>query len=480
VEWGTNESVNWTIECLVEEKDRWFLDEVIQRINTHRTSSQEKAKKYIDLLAELDEPAGLPVLIACSEDPSERIRHAALRGVSRYDDEKATDCLLRLATYPSVNTRRQALELLTARQDSRVFRFFQEILQQSRLEAVPYAINALKESGDERFAPYIKPYLEQTDFYVKTNALRALLRLKDPVALMELEESLQHAGTIIRENAVRSLYFTDHLPPLEILKKVALDPEDKIRTLFVTYLADYTQRFEGDDLLRIQELLEIMKEDIRGEIRLKACEGLYLSGKEEVAAPFIKKITKAYGGELQETVYFLTKSIKAIKTGPLLVERFRNDDVLTAKDRMTLLDGLASLEYADAAGLFFEVIQGGWNSKKEELTPLPLDRFAAFQVHHLGGDIILHWLAALKKDDSDDMVYLFLNGARNLGDVRAADQLIKVSLDETRPLWLRKEAILSFAFLKDLELGDDLLLLAVKVKNQDLARCATKVYWNFY
>jgi len=69
---------------------------------------------------------------------------------------------------------------------------------------------------------------------------------------------------------------------------------------------------------------------------------------------------------------------------------------------------------------------------------------------------------------------------RNLGDPGAADKLFEVASDEDRPLRLRREAILSFAHLRDTGIGERLYLFSEKEKNRDLSRCASDIFWNFF
>jgi hypothetical protein len=80
----------------------------------------------------------------------------------------------------------------------------------------------------------------------------------------------------------------------------------------------------------------------------------------------------------------------------------------------------------------------------------------------------------------DETVYLFINGARNLEDPGAADALIAIASDGKIDRGLRREALLSFPFLKDPSLGEKLLHYAAEEKDRALAECAERVFWNFF
>ena len=159
IEWGRPESVNWTIECLVKEADHSLFDEVVRRIDSHRDSDKIKAKKYIDLLSELKEPAAEDFLILYSRDPSEMIRRAALNGLGRFHDEKALSCLLEHAASSWEKTRKISLELLVDRKDPKVLDFFRKALAESDEATIPFAIKALAAQGDENDRSLVRPFM---------------------------------------------------------------------------------------------------------------------------------------------------------------------------------------------------------------------------------------------------------------------------------------------------------------------------------
>lgn len=480
IKWGTNESVNWTIDCLVSESSRPFLAEVERRINLFRAREPSRAKRYIDLMAELDEPAAIPTFVKCANDASQMVRHAAFKALSRFDDERALDCLIEHTGSQDWNTKSLCLGLLAERSDSKVMKFFEDAIKNRDPEILSFAMRALADHGGEEYIGLIRPYVHSEDFATRTIAIQSLLKLNDPEANEWLYANLRHSGPVIRTNGVKSLVYAKTVPPMELMERLAQDEDDVIRMLFASVLTQMLDNFQGEELKRIENAFHIMSKDQRPEIRLKALEGLYESGNEDVADPYLRRLRKAYGGELEEALYFLTRSLHVQQAGPLIAERFKTDSRLSAEDRLILLEGLSELAYPEGIGIFFEVILGGWNAKESFKPPLTLDRRAAFLVHHFEGDILSHWFDALERDDSDDMVYLFLNGARNLEDGRAADRLLELASQTHRPFWLRREAVRSLAFLKDKELGEKLLIYSAREKNSELSKLAYQVFWNYF
>jgi len=131
--WGTNESVNWTIECLKEEKKKSFVLVDITRIRMAKSSNFPRAKRYIDLLAELDDPNTLPFLIECTNDTSKMVRHAALKGVSRFEEEKAAVCILQhLSTSPYPETKNLCMSLASNIMNPLVLDFFIKVLEEGK------------------------------------------------------------------------------------------------------------------------------------------------------------------------------------------------------------------------------------------------------------------------------------------------------------------------------------------------------------
>ncbi|MHC4943360.1 MAG: HEAT repeat domain-containing protein, partial [Planctomycetota bacterium] len=481
LQWGTSASKNWSIECLKRETDRSFVPEVIRRINRLKSFAHTKAKLYVDLLAELGDPAGLPVLIECTDDANVMVRHAALKGVSRFEGDEALACLMKHTDSFHEGTRRLCLDLLQVRDEEKVLAFFQEALASGDEEVLSYAMKALALTEKTQYAADIRPYLDHEDFMLRTTATQALLRLKDAAALERLSQDLLYKGPVIKKAAINNLFYAKALPPLEVLEKLARDDDVEVRAHFVAVVVSLLENFKGEARQPLQEILDLMSEDPRPEIRSKAVEGLYRTGRADVALPFLRRLQSDYGSALQEAVLFTTESLTLTReAAPLLIERFRNDPDLTPVDRLTLLNGLSQLGSPDGLDLYFEVILGGWEARTLVIAPFSLDGHAAFKVHDLGGDVLDRWLAALEQDDSDHMLYLFINSARNLEDGRAADKLLEVASQEGRPLWLRTEAIVSCSFLNDIGIGPRLLEFANIERNPSLAAKAHKVFWNFF
>ncbi len=76
-------------------------------------------------------------------------------------------------------------------------------------------------------------------------------------AATKLEASLTHPGIVIRKGAVQNLYYVRCLPPMKTLLSLAKDPEESVRILFASVLSALVGRFEGEDLLDLQELLGV-------------------------------------------------------------------------------------------------------------------------------------------------------------------------------------------------------------------------------
>ena len=480
IAWGTTASVNRTIECLAMEPKKPFIPEVVRRIQRDRASNPSRAKRYIDLLAELDDPATLPILIGCVSDVSGMVRMAALKGVSRFDERLATECLLEHARSPFPRTRDLCRDLLVERNDPEVLAFFKEMLQTREASALPFAMKALGAFGGPECRPLIRPFLDHADYTIRTVALQSLLRLGDDLAATKLEASLTHPGIVIRKGAVQNLYYARCLPPMKILLSLAKDPEESVRILFVSVLGALVGRFEGGGLLDLPELPGVLREHQRPEIRQKAVEGLYRSGREEVILPYLRKVEEAFGAEFDVAVSLLTTLLKSEESGPLLIERFRGDPDLTYKERVTILSGLSDLAFEEAAGLFFEVIRGEWACEIPASSAFPLDRVATFKIHNLGDDLIPLWLEVLENDSTEYMRYLFINSARNMEDARAAGKLLEIASNRAVSHDLRKEAVLTFAFLRNLSLGPLLLQYAGRETDPELSGLAQRVFWNFF
>lgn len=481
IEWGTSQSVNWSIECLENEPDRSFVPEVIRRIQESRIARPTKAKQYIDLLAELSVPEGLSVLIECASDPSSMVHAAAIKGVARYDDKEATECLLEHARAPRPGTKALVGDLLAHRTAPEVIAFFEEALKKGDAELLPFAMKAVGESGREGAAALLRPYLDDPNFYFRTQALRQLLALGDEEANLQLFEDLRHPGPVLRKAAIQALFYVRRLPPGELLESLAGDEDDEIRLHYAHVLVSLMDRFQGEDRERLTEVLDRLSRDRRLEVRIKAFEGLYLAGRREVADPYLRKLGTAIGGELKEAVTFLGQLDDLEGTlGARLKDRYENDDALTATDRLALLDALSVLEYSGAIDPFFDTIQGKWHAREVELSGFSLAAHAAFKVHHLEGDVMIRWLEALNEDASETMAYLFINGARSLEDPRAADALIVLAKEVSQPRWVRREALRSFPFLRDLSQGRKLLDYADQEPDPELGRLAMDLFWNFF
>ncbi|MBU0753911.1 MAG: hypothetical protein KJ645_02145 [Planctomycetes bacterium] len=481
IQWGTSASVTWTIECLKNEKSRDFLQDVYRRIDELKIISPTKSKLYIDLLSELGDPQTLPRMITYTEDGRELIRHSALKGLGHFPEQAATDCLLKHAESTLESTRLLCLDLLKDRHSPEVMRFFKEKLIGGEKNIIPFAMLNLAALDGKSSASLIRPFLQQDDPILSGYALKALLKLGDPLGLEQLSKDLSHEVPMIRAAGVQNLYLVKALPPYKVMEERVYDDDPEIRMQFVGALVAILPRFSGEELTIIQKLLLLLKEDMRPEIRLKALEGLYKSGMEEVANPYVRSLEVAYGSALREAIAFTTELIRMPDSpGALLVNRFRNDPDLAPSDRLNLLEGVAQLAYEEGASLFFEVILGGWGARNLQVGPFTLDRHAAFKVHLLGAGVLDLWFQALKQDYSVNMVYLFINSARNLGNVGAAPRLFDLAADDSLPVWLRKEAILSFAFLKEPALGPGLWAYAAKEKDPQLTALAYKLFWNFF
>ena len=109
-----------------------------------------------------------------------------------------------------------------------------------------------------------------------------------------------------------------------------------------------------------------------------------------------------------------------------------------------------------------------------------VSNFPTFILANAEGEVMDRWLEAKDEDRSDYMAYLFMNGARSLGNSRAAKPLLAYALDASRPRWVRKQALLSFPFLRDLDLGCKLLEFADREPDPELERLALDLFWNFF
>ena len=482
IKWAPPRSYRRTVDLLMSDPDRLFLDEVIHRINLSRSSEQQViAKKYIDLLAELNEPDALPVLIECSKDSSSMVHNAALKSLSRYEGQDVIDCLIEHASSTDPSVRTIALRQLSSRCDPKVTRYFEAALENEDMAAVPFAMSNLEEHTGDEFIPLIRKFLVNGKFQTRTLALNIMLKAGDESALKMLNAQLKHPGAVIRKSAVQSISYTGRLPDREALASVARDQDGQIRAMLSAVLASVADRHDGEQQAVVREILGILSEDVNPEIRLKANEGLYRSGMTSIAGRYIARLNTAYGGELREAITFLTVSIRKKDIGNLLINRFRDDNELLPEDRLAILMGLSAIACSDAAELFFEVIKGEWDSRETKINPFTLDRHAAFQVHNLGeSKVMILWIEALESCGSYDMAYLFINGARNLEDERAADKLFELASDQERPEWLREEALLCFPWLKNIEIGDRLLEYAGQEINPGLSKLAVKIYWNYF
>ena len=479
--WGTNPSVNWTITLLTETEDRSFIPEVLQRIERYRSADGIRAAKYIDLLGELQDPGTSSVLMECASDPSGPVRRAALRALCRMKDERIRSFLLEHARCEGGEARKICLDALVEDGAPEVTRFFVSVLRRKEREAVPYALKSLAARNVAGCRELIRPYLNHEEYAIRTLALQSLLRLGDEAALARLDEELASPAFVVRKNAVQNLLFAHVLPADARLQALAKDPEPAVRLLFASVMGTLAgeNKHAGDTIL-LREILGEMALDPRPEVRQEAVVGLYRSGRKEVVLPYLRMLEHACGAELDTAVRLLTDLLKLEAAGPRLVARFRRDPDLGYRERTALLQGMISLAYTPALDLFFEVIRGRWDDPGPPDTAFPLHRIAAYKVHALGEGVLSRWLALLHDGPSDETLYLFINGARNLEDPGAADALIAIASDGKIDRALRREALLSFPFLKDPSLGKKLLHYAAEEKDRALAECAERVFWNFF
>ena len=480
IKWGTNSMVRRTIDQLVADEDREFIGDLIQRIHFLRTKEPARAKRYIDLLAELEEPQTLSELITLCDDPSQMVRHAALRGVSRFESLDATECLLQHATGTIPETRRLALNLLSNRLDELTQSFFENVLANRESEAIPYALHAISKSKQASMISRIRPLLDDEDFGLRSSAMQVLLGLEDDEAFNRLLEKFDHPGPVVRKLAVDSLYFAGKLPDSVLLNRVARDEDGEVRIHLAAVLDKLSDTMSAEDVSKAREILDFMSRDPRAEIRLKAIEGLYRLGETDRIAPYMGRLRTATGGELREAVAITAHTLKIEEASPILAKRFSEDEELGLNDRMVLIEGMAELKSAEALPLLFRAIRGEWGGAIEEEGLFPLDLRTALIVHNLKGDVIGAWKKALEEDDSDRMAYLFINGASYLEDAGAVEPLLAIAADPDRPRRLREEALKAFAFLDEGHIGKRLLIYSETETDPDLSRLASHLFWGFY
>lgn len=480
--WGTSASINGAIERLaLEASDPGLCAEVVRRVQNLRSSSQTKAKLYLDLLSEMNDPAALPTLIECTADSSSMIRVAALKGVARFDTDEAIDCLLEHAFDIAGEPNPASLDLLTSKKHPKVWAFFEKALHEGIPGVVHFALRSPSLLEQPSAREILQSYLQHEDFEVRSVALQALLTVDDPLAFEQLQRELADPRPVIKRTAISMINSVLRLPDAGLLEDIAKNPDPEVRLQLARELVALTARFDKEALKPVRLALVKLVDDSRPEVRLEALEGLYKIGREEIATPFLRRLETAYGGELGEAVSFITE-LDAMRDTiiDMSLRRLKEDDALQGPDRFALLSGLAEIEATEAIPFFFELIRGKRDARRIKADPFTLDVHAALKVHNLSVDILPQWLDAFAQDPSDTMAYLFLIGIRNLENPDAAEPLLNLARDKARPGWIRREAILSFAFLKSDVAGEKLLAYSDAEVDPELSNLATKLFWNFF
>ncbi|MFH2001823.1 MAG: HEAT repeat domain-containing protein, partial [Planctomycetota bacterium] len=373
------------------------------------------------------------------------------------------------------------LDLLATKDHPQICAFFKEALQKRIEVVIPFALRSRSVKEHPEVVENLIPFLDHEDFIIRSVALQTLLSLDASVAFKRLLEDLADKRPVIKRTAIGCLGYIQRIPPQELLESLAVDPDPEVRAQIAGQLVAFTERLHGSDLDPMQSALHILEKDSRPEIRLKAIEGLYCSGQKELAIPYLRKLEGALGVELREAISFISHITEfRDRAGQLLIRRFREDPELQGSDRLAIVSGLTDMKAAEAVGLFFEIILGGWNARTLMIDPFTLDLHTALKVHNLDKDVLPEWLRALDQDRSNQMAYLFINGVRNLENPLSTDPLLELASDPGRPMWIRREAVLSFAFFKTNATGERLLAFSKLESDPELSALAFKVFWNFY
>lgn len=479
--WGTHRSVRITIDSLVETVDMPIVDEVIRRINANRRDRATVAKKYIDLLAELRHPGGLSTLLDCAGDPVRMIRIAALKGLSGNLGRGSTEAIIEQAELGDEQIKTLCLDILTTRRSPEIYSFYCTLIEEEEsVRIMKFAVEGLGNYDTAESRERLHGLLDDPRLDITTSALQSLVRLGDPIAVEQLEAMLRHEGPVRRINAALILAHANWVPPLSLVNELAADKMPHVRVHLTNSLIQHLESDSEEDREKAKAGLRILLQNDEAEVRWKAMESLYRSGDQSVALPLLRKLTSSNGAELAEAVESTTSILSCGEAGPLLIRRFREDGNLTAQERVTILNGLASLKDPAALDLFFEVIGGGWQAKIQLLGEVSVAHHAAFRVHHLGDQVLARWRQFIENDNSDTAVYLFINSVRSLEDPDAAVDMARIARERRYPEWIRREAVRTFAFLLDPQAGKILLDLHKTCRDREITGLALNVYWNYF
>lgn len=497
--WGTTESINLTIDSLAANGDPAIVAAAAERIDRLRMVKPAAVKVYIDLLAEIGAPEALPVFLDCMGDASMMVSRAAVRALSGFTDPQTTTAIVEQARNAEGSRLSTFLTILGTRTDPSIQELYADLIAERRdLPVVLVAIEGLGNYDNADSRRILQQCLEDGNLDVRTTALKALLRLRDPTAIERLKEMLGHEGRIRRFNGVQLLAETDWLPPLETLLELASDPVSDIRLRLTATLLTHLEHVEGEERQKTTAALQALMRDHQPEVRIKVIEGLYGAGETSVALPYLNKLQRAVGFELAEAVEITTAVLHCPQAQERLEERFVEDSGLTGDDRLAILTGLASLSDPRSIDLFFRVIGGEWKAHETMAGDFPLSAHAAFKVHALGEGVWRRWEEYLREERDPNAVYFYINGIRNLGDVRAAGTLLELAAEPDWPRVLREEALRSFAFLDNLSSNDEassggrlrrsqreqagemLLEFHRRSEDRELADLAILVFWNYY
>jgi HEAT repeat protein len=481
LEWGTTRAVNRAIGVLVESGNPVVVSEAIKKIELHRRERPSRAKVYIDLLAELSVPESLPVLLSCSQDSTEMIRLAALRGLSGFVSQESTAMLVEQARAGSEKVRLACLENLVTRDTPEVFALYRDLIEEDEdLNVTKIAVDGLGGFDTPESRELLMRCRADTRLFIRTAALGASLRLGDPEADRILEGMLTHEGPIRRLNGIKLLAQARRLPSLDLLQTLAVDPDYDVRVYMTIALISHVTKDQGEQRQKARAALETLLADESPQVRMKALEGLYKVGFKSAALPYLRKLSDARGHELNEAVEIAANLLCCPEAKEILETRFVRDRNLTGDERLAIMTGLTEVGDSGSAELFFRVMEGEWDARRIRIGEFSLDRLASFRVHAFGEEIYDRWVEFLDDDGSDRATFLFINSMRNLGSPRAAERLLSIAGDEGRPQWIRMEAVRSFVFLEDLSLGERLLEFHRKCSDREVSALAFKVFWNYF
>ena len=479
--WGTHRAGRWAIDDLVETVDLPIIEDVVRRININRRDRSTIAKKYIDLLAELKDPRGLPTLIDCAGDPNRMIRIAALKGLSSHLSEESTEMIVEQAELGDEQVRTICLDILATRQSPEIESLYHGLIDEGEsIRISKFAVEGLGGYDTPESRELLHRLLDDPRLDISFSALKGLASLGDPKADKRLEELLRHKGPVRRTNAAMILSHAKWLPSLDLVNELAQDASTHVRVYLTNSLIRHLQGDDPEKRERADAALRILLENGQAEVRWKALEALHKAGDKSVAFPMLRKLSSAKGAELGEAVESTTSILMCSEAEEILVRRFRKDQNLTPPERVTILNGLSSLKSAGALDLFFEVIRGGWKSRTAQVGDMTVAQHAAFRVHHLEGDVLARWRAFLEEDAGTTAGYFFVNGVRSLEDPDAAVDLARIAKERRHPVWLRMEAVKSFAFRLNPDAGKLLLDLHGSCGDRAIADLALDVYWNYF